>query len=136
LAAGNGDGLAKAGFSGFVRHKLSGCWRTRFGLEEEFSLEAMQLCFPPAFAGVVHLRQGLGQHLQSSLGLCRRPIGFGQQGEESRQSDLGSGGARGFQALAHLGNTRFSVSLDGHSPSPKEPAPGQPERKVPLLSEG
>src|SRR5262249_57798008 len=88
------------------------------GLQQQLSLDSIQLSLPPALSRVVHCCQRFSQHAEPHFGLSCFPIRLGQKGKIMRPFRLCTCGSVGLQALAYMFNAFVSLSLLHLRPAP------------------
>jgi hypothetical protein len=89
-------------------------------LEEQLSLEPIQLRLPPPLLGRGHQRPGLGQDRQPGLGLPRLARRLREQGEKIGAVQFETCTLDHFQPLVDVCHTGGRVPLHGQRPPQQE----------------
>src|SRR5262245_55413618 len=104
-------------------------------LEQEFTLQAIQLRLPPPFSSFVCLRQRVREYRKSCLWLSHGSICLSEERQEIRSSYPCSHGTIGGQALVYLLDPCLRLSLLRQRPAAQESTEHHPVGKSPFLGE-
>ena len=103
--------------------------------QQDLAFQPMELCLPPALAGLLDPIAGLGQPLAGRLDAASTKARLGEKGQEVRLYDANTGTPPAVQALLHQRDALGLVSACSHHPTLEEGGPGDPEWETVLGAE-